>query len=223
MAVEGLGTIAQALARRGVERSVSRIDMGEAVPARLMEDALVVMGGPMGLCDVARLPHLQAELALIGAALEDGRPVLGICLGSQLLAAALGASVRAGPSQEIGWGTVELTDAGRRDPVVGAAPPRFEALHWHGDVFDLPSGSLALARSAVTQNQAFGYGGNAYGLLFHLEAGIESVRAMGEAFGDELDAAGVSRSQLLGDTAREAPRAGGIGLAVFDRWIALWA
>jgi hypothetical protein len=79
----------------------------------------------------------------------------------------------------------------------------------------------ALARSATTRSQAFSHGGNAYGLLFHLEAGIESVRAMTEAFGDELDAAGASRSQLLGDAAREAPRAGEIGLAVFDRWVAL--
>ncbi len=147
-----------------------RIDEGDGVPSP--DDvgaiaALVVMGGPMGVHD--DLPWLQAERALIRAAVEDGRPVLGVCLGAQQLAAALGADVVTGPEPECGVGEVHLTPAALSDPVFGAAPTPLPCVHWHGDTFSLPEGAVRLSGNDAYQNQAFRVGARAYGLQFHVE------------------------------------------------------
>lgn len=182
---------------------------------------LVVMGGPMGVYERRRYPFLLKELRLIEAALEEGRPILGVCLGSQLLAAALGAEVRPGPSKEIGWYDVTLTEAGRADKLWAGVPATFTALHWHGDVFDLPAGAEWLASSARTPHQAFRHGRNAYGLLFHLEVTPPLVRDWAATFEEELAREQISPEAVVKDAARHLPRLRTIGRSVFRAWVNL--
>ncbi len=128
----------------------------------------VFMGGPMSVNDTDRHPRLAEEVEWLRAAIDAELPLLGICLGSQLLARALGADVFPGPTKEIGFAPVEVLDAG--DPLMAPLAPTAEVLHWHGEVFGLPPGATALARSAPTAVQAFRAGPCAWGLLFHAEA-----------------------------------------------------
>ncbi len=132
-------------------------------------DGLVVLGGPMGVYEADKHPHLNEEIACIQKALTQDKPVLGICLGSQLLAAALGAKVRPGGVKEIGWYDVNLTEEGIADPVLGKFRPREKIFQWHGDTFDLPPGAVHLASSPLFPQQAFRFGDRTYGLQFHLE------------------------------------------------------
>jgi len=140
----------------------------------------------MGVYEADRHPHLTDELRLIERAMAAGVPVLGICLGSQLIASALGSEVRKGPRKEIGWHTVALTEDALVDPLFKGLESSFVAFHWHGDVFDLPRGSVRLARSELTQNQGFRHGTNVYGLLFHMEVTREILEGMIGAGGDDL-------------------------------------
>ena len=218
VAEEGLGLLERVLREAGV--SVENIGPHDPVPVRALEEAggLVVLGGPMGVYDADRYPRLNQELELLRLALERGTPILGICLGSQLLAAALGARVYPGPSKEIGWYDVTLEPAAASDALFRALPSTFKALHWHGDVFEVPPGAVPLARSALTACQGFSIG-SAWGLLFHLEAGPPEVERMARAFPDELAAAGVQAGTLVGDAERFLADAERLGTQVFTRWV----
>jgi len=146
---EGPGAIAGAITGTGADLAVVRTDRGDAVPepAAVADIAgLVVMGGPMSVQD--DLDWLADERALLRAAVEAGRPVLGVCLGAQQLAAALGAPVTEGPAPEYGIGEVHLTTAALDDPVFGPAPSPLPCVHWHGDTFGLPEGAVRLAGNA---------------------------------------------------------------------------
>jgi GMP synthase-like glutamine amidotransferase len=170
VAFEGAGAFAPAIRETGADLEVVRIDKGDAVPTPDAVGAmagLVAMGGPMGVHD--DLPWLEPERALLRAAVETGRPVLGVCLGAQQLAAALGAEVMTGPAPECGVGEVHLTTAALADPVFGAAPTPLPCVHWHGDTFTLPDGAIRLAGNEAYENQAFRVGARAYGLQFHVE------------------------------------------------------
>jgi GMP synthase (glutamine-hydrolysing) len=203
VAPEGPGRIAAALEARGIAREVTRIDLGEGVPKSLDgAAALVVMGGPMGVYEADRYPHLREERRLIERALRDGIPLLGVCLGSQLLAATLGARVYPGTQKEIGWFPVGLKKDAIADPLFASAPGSFWALHWHGDVFDLPADTVSLARSDLTEHQAFRFEKNAYGILFHVEANVDHVQAMAGAFTDDLARDGIDGAALVA-TARD--------------------
>ncbi len=147
---------------------------GQPLPAHDEVAGAVFMGGPMNVDEVERYPALAAERRWLAEAAERGMPVLGVCLGAQLLARALGAEVRAGEGPEIGFAPVEVADPG--DPLLGGLAPRNEVLHWHGDVFDLPAGAEQLASSERTACQAF-RAGNAWGVLFHPEADFALVEA----------------------------------------------
>jgi GMP synthase-like glutamine amidotransferase len=222
VAPETSGRIGEALARRGVGVRTIRIDRGDAVPKDLEGAAgLVVMGGPMGVYEAARHPHLTAEIALIERALAADGPVLGVCLGSQLLATALGAKVAATGRMEIGWHDVVLEAAARTDALFAAAPARFSAFHWHGDAFELPSGGQALAASEQTPLQAFRHGARRYGILFHMETTQAIADGMIADFGHELAGAGVDSAALAAETRARLPSLGAIADAVFDRWAAL--
>jgi len=215
--VEQPGLIGDVLRRRGVETTL--ICANDPLPQEAVLEAsgIVVLGGPMGVYDVDRHPRLGEEVAMLQRALADGKPVLGVCLGSQLLAAALGARVYRGPRKELGWFDVTLHPAAREDALLRTAPPRFPALHWHGDVFDLPEGARHLASSEQTVHQAFAHG-RAWGLLFHIEATPAQVAAMANAFPEELAEAGTSSEALMVATHRFAADAERVGTAVFDRW-----
>lgn len=221
IAPEGPGAIRNALRSRGVAVEVVRVDRGEPVPPALDAAGLVVMGGPMGVAGADRNPHLRSEIELIRSVLAAGRPVLGICLGSQLLAAALGARVYRAAAKEIGWYDVTLLPAASDDALFRGLDTPFPALHWHGDVFDLPEGSVPLAASARTPLQAFRAARTAYGLLFHLELDRQALEGMCEAFAHELNAEQIAAATLLRDADRILPRSRRVGAIVFQRWAGL--
>src|ERR1700742_1861325 len=219
---EPLGTIGEAIAARGFEAEYVHGYEGEAIPKSLDDAAgVVVMGGPMGVYEQNEFPFLRDELRLIESALRDEKPVLGICLGSQLLAAALGAEVRKGGHKEIGWFPVSLTDAGRHDRLFEGVGQSFTAYVWHGDVFDLPSGAERLASSEQTTDQAFRFGKNAYGLLFHLEVTPQIITDMMTAFADELAEEKLDGQQIISQMPDHLPALESIGATVFKRWAAL--
>lgn len=216
-AAEGLGRLAPALASRGLE--VELVGPDDALEVSTCSfDALVVLGGPMGVHEApAAWPRRDAELALVGRALTDDLPMLGICLGSQLLAHALGADVTRGARRELGWLDVELTAEAATDPLFGGLPARLCPLHWHGDVFSLPASTTLLARSAQTAHQAFRHG-RAWGLLFHLEADVGAVEAMADAFPDEVHDVGLTKAGLLVETERRADETTRHASQVFGRF-----
>lgn len=220
---EGPGAILEVLRARHLDLRI--VGPGEDVPppADLGEPSgLVVMGGPMGVRDLDRDRRLQRVDQLIRATLAAGRPILGVCLGSQLLAAALGATVREGVLKEIGWHRVTLTDETAGDPLFRDVARTFDAFHWHGDVFDLPSGAVALASSLATACQAFRWGTHTYGLLFHLEVDAAAIKGMAAAFGSELAGAGLTPEQIIAAGTHERLDAlRSLALTVFDRWAAL--
>jgi GMP synthase-like glutamine amidotransferase len=152
---------------------VARLDLGAPLPEPDVLAGVVVMGGPMGVHDSADFPWLDEEKTWLTMAVEADLPVLGVCLGSQLLAAALGAEVSTGDVPEIGVGRVALNAAGQADPVLGPEGTCLPVVHWHGDTFAIPEGAVHLASSDCYQNQAFRYGDRVYGLQFHLEVDDE--------------------------------------------------
>ena len=177
---EGPGAIALAVTDSGADLTVVRVDRGDAIPppAAVADTAgLVVMGGPMGVHD--DVGWLADERALLRGAIEAGLPVLGVCLGAQQLAAALGASVTPGPAPEYGIGEVHLTTDAIGDPVFGPAPTPLPCVHWHGDTFTLPEGAVRLAGNDAYENQAFRIGARAYGLQFHVEVTASLVAHWG--------------------------------------------
>jgi GMP synthase (glutamine-hydrolysing) len=211
------GLIGDVLDERGASLAIARVFAGDPVPAvAAPHDALVVMGGPMGVYEVARHPHLNEEIGLIRSAIAEGVPVLGVCLGSQLLAAALGSSAHPA-TKELGWRPVTLTPGGRADPVWADAPETFTVFHWHGDAFDPPPGSTSLAFSALTPCQAFRHGPH-LGFLFHLEMDDTIVRALVE---EDLASGYVddeTARRVLDAMPADGPPMRTIGRQVFRRW-----
>ncbi|HEX5928022.1 MAG TPA: type 1 glutamine amidotransferase [Solirubrobacterales bacterium] len=180
---------------------------GQPLPAHEEVAGAVVMGGPMNVDEVERFPALAAERSWLAEAVERGMPVLGICLGAQLLARALGAEVRPGEGPEIGFAPVEVSDPG--DPLLGGLAPSTEVLHWHGDVFDLPDGAQHLASSQRTECQAF-RAGNAWGVLFHPEADlalVEAWLAVPEMIDEAVAALGDAGEHALPERAAEVEAA----------------
>ncbi len=180
---EGPGSIAAWLAARRADVGCTRLFAGDRLPRAGDIDALIAMGGPMSVNDEDALDWLRPEKQLVRDAVARGIPVLGICLGAQLIASALGARVYPGTEREIGWFPV----GGVPDAAPGFRFPReFLAFHWHGETFDLPAGAVRLAGSAACQNQAFQVGRNAVALQFHLETTPASAEALIENCRDEL-------------------------------------
>jgi GMP synthase-like glutamine amidotransferase len=171
---EGLGAIEKWTGKMGHALSCTRLFAGDPFPEHDKFGMLVVMGGPMGIYDEQEYPWLITEKTFIRAAIEAGRPVLGICLGAQLLADVLGARVSANKEKEIGWFPVTRTDA-VPSGLKSVLPESQTVFHWHGDTFDLPAGAVHLYTSVGCRNQAFLYNDRVLALQFHLETTRESA------------------------------------------------
>jgi GMP synthase (glutamine-hydrolysing) len=167
---EGLGLLANVLRELGIHHRYLEIGRGEALPRDIRSvGGLIVLGGPMGAYEGEKYPFLGPESALIERALTAGRPVVGICLGAQLIAQALGARVYPGEKREVGWAPVTLTEDGMDDPVFGGGEQELTVFHMHGDTYELPPDAHNLASSPLYEQQAFRWGDLVYGLQFHLE------------------------------------------------------
>ncbi len=180
---EGIGSIASWLEAHSAEVSYTRFFEDPALPQPNSRDFVIVMGGPMSVNDESTLPWLRPEKQFIRDAVERGISVLGVCLGAQLIAGALGARVYRNSQKEIGWFPIEATPSSTN---AFRFPGKCTVFHWHGETFDLPSGAVRLARSAVCENQAFQIGQHVIGLQFHLETTPESLRAILNNCRDEL-------------------------------------
>ncbi len=169
VAHEGPGTLGAYLREHGVRVDTIALHDGAALPAEpSAADLVVSMGGPMNVYEDEKFPFLAAETAFLQRAMAADVPVIGICLGAQLIARACGARVFRAPVEEIGWGTVRLTGAGQTDPLFHGLPGELTVLQWHGDTFDVPEGGELVAAGTEVTNQAFRFG-RAWGLQFHLE------------------------------------------------------
>jgi GMP synthase (glutamine-hydrolysing) len=180
---EGPGTIEDFLREQGTSYRIADLEK-EAAPGAENFDTLVMMGGPMSVNEEEIYPYIKREMELVRELIARDGKVLGICLGAQIMAKALGAKVYEGPEREIGWYDIELTEEGIRDPLIKklAVHPRagdfwrrFKVFHWHGETFDIPLGAVRLAKSALYSNQAFRYGNNAYAFQFHIEVRKEMI------------------------------------------------
>lgn len=185
------------LMAHGRTPTVTRFYAHDSLPRMDEIDGLIVMGGPMGVYDQERHPWLKDEIAVIGEAIAGRKTVLGICLGAQLIAAALGAKVYPNTHKEIGWFPVHLTDEGGRSPLLQGFPSNLPVFHWHGDTFDLPAKSTRLMTSAACANQAFSYGDRVIGLQCHLEVTPAGVNALIDHCGYELGGGGLARAPFI--------------------------
>ncbi len=220
--VTELGQIGVALAEAGATIDICRPHAGDPIPEDdAAQDAIIVMGGPQNARDDERYPYLPALSRLMRRFGEADKSVLGVCLGSQLLARAHGAENRIGTATEFGWCGVTLTEEGRADPVLSAAADAFSIFQWHSDTFTLPEGAIRLAESDVAANQAFRLGRATYGTQFHFEANRQVVDLWSNTFPDlveSLSSGWLERRAALGD--EYGPAAEATGLALARAWVA---
>ncbi len=215
---ERLAGLETVLAEAGFDMVEAHVGQADFAAIDLIApDLVVILGGPMGVYEQADHPWMAAEIAKIGDRVARDRPTLGICLGAQVLAAAMGARVFAGDVHEAGYHPLELTAAGRASPLALIA--EVPVLHWHGDSFDLPAGTELLASTAAYRNQAFRRGSNILGLQCHPEMGadwLEPWLANGERW---LAKAGYSVAQVRREAETLGPAALDAGRALFRRWL----
>jgi len=181
-------------------------------------DLVVLLGGPIGVYEAADYPWLAREIAFIQRRLRQDLPTLGICLGAQIMAAALGASVYPGRAKEIGWSALQLQPGA--DAVGLQALAQQDVLHWHGDTFDLPAGAALLASTPTTPHQAFAYGRNALALQFHAEAHGACMEPWLIGHTHELRAAGIDIPRLRQAGLENAAQKAAAGQAMFRLWLA---
>lgn len=197
---EGPGKLATWVSSRRNTLTTTQLWRSATFPAQGEYDGLFILGGPMNVYEVDRYPWLAAEEHFIARAISQRKPILGVCLGAQLLAVVLGGSITAMPQGEIGWHPVELTRHGRQSELLATFPKRFTAFHWHGDTFSIPPGAVHAACSEACENQAFIYENHVVGLQFHLESDQASICRMIEQVGVD----GVSGSFIYDPVLREA-------------------
>lgn len=216
VAFEDLGIFADVFQEQGISHEYWECGLSTYdEDAWLGADLAVVLGGPIGVTDTDRYPFIRDELRLVEKRLRAGRPLLGICLGAQYMAAVMGARVYPGPGKEIGWGSVTLTREGGLLAPLAAAP----VLHWHGDTFDLPDGATLLASSAMTPHQAFSLAPGQLALQFHVEADSTRIESWLVGHCCELSGAGIDPCTIRQDALRLGEAAREAGQAVCRNWL----
>jgi len=215
---EDLGNLAPVLEHRGYE--ITYLDVGVHDLSSLdsvKPDLLIVLGGPVGVYEVDKYPFLGEELVVLEKRLAKARPIIGICLGSQLIARALGARVYPMGAKEIGFAPIQLTPAGLQS-CLSIFTEEAMVLHWHGDTFDLPREAVCLASTGICANQAFAYGPRVLGLQFHVEVPLCSFERWLIGHASELASAGCSVPDLRAAAKRHTPALASKAKAFLDRW-----
>lgn len=184
---EGLGSIEDDLIARAFTLTTTHWYRGDHAPSVHSFDALIVMGGPMSIYDEAIYPWLAEEKRVIKAAITEGKIVIGICLGAQLIADALGARVTRNLHKEIGWLPLKIQASASDHPIARILGNYADVFHWHGDTFAIPAGATHIASSEACANQAFVYHDKVYGFQFHLETTPASAAALIENCGEDID------------------------------------
>lgn len=216
---EDAGTLQDAITARGLQFRYLQAGVDDLSQAR-DADILVLLGGPIGVYEVDRYPFLRQEFAVIEAALARGKPVVGICLGAQLIAAVLGARVYPAREKEIGWGLIGLTPDGRKSPLAALSDNKCRVLHWHGDTFDLPAGAAWLAETAIAPYQAFSTNrGKVLALQFHVEQHTKGMERWLIGHTLELTTSGIDLHKLRADTQRYGPGLEQASRKLFDAWL----
>jgi GMP synthase (glutamine-hydrolysing) len=220
VAFEDLGLLAPIMEREGWNVSFCEAAVDDLGHRSIRNaDLVIVLGGPIGVYETDDYPFLMSELGLLEYRLSRDLPTLGICLGSQLMAKALGSRVFKGLVREIGWGTINLTDEGRLSCLKPLHGDDAVVLHWHGDSFDLPQGASKLASNVNYENQAFAYGRNALALQFHLEADPRQLEEWYVGHTVELAAAKISIADLRAATERYRAGLAARADGVFTDWL----
>jgi len=213
--IEGPGLIEHCLKQKAVPHRIICLETGEPLPGPSGFTHIVLLGGPMNVYEEDRYPFLKSEDLFIKEAIQRGKHVLGICLGAQLIAKALGARVTKSPVKEIGWSEVSLTEEGLKDPLFSALPKAFPVFQWHEDTFEIPRWGTLLATSPDVPNQAFQYGDNAYGLQFHLEVTMDMIREWTEEYGEGTPSL---RTEILRVTEKEFGNVTSMGTRFLNRF-----
>lgn len=225
---EPLGTLIPLMRERGLrKRYVNYARDPELRPTLDGYDGIIVLGGAMCLRESGDYPHLEYEVELLQTAVERKMPVLGICLGAQLLAKALGATVSKNPTKEIGWYDVQVSAAAAQDPVMRCFGPSEHIFQWHGDTFTLPERAVHLARTTSCENQAFRYGDTVYGFQFHLEVDRPIIKRWFHtpSLQRDLQAAQppVDEAQVLRETDVHMPRSQELSTACFGAFLDMYS
>lgn len=199
---EGLAYMASWMEEKQIPYSGTPLYQPHTLPDRSAFDGLIIMGGPMGVHDETKFPWLNAEMRFIEQAISDGKTVIGICLGAQLIAHVLGARVYRNSVKEIGWFPVQKR-AAAVSVIDSIWPDTFQAFHWHGETFDIPRDGIHFMKSDACENQGFIYQGNVIGLQFHLESTRKSIEDLMGNCGEDLDEKGPYIQDRYGIRGRE--------------------
>ena len=201
--IEGPGLIEYCLRHEKIPYQILTLNPSVCLPKPDDFTHIVIMGGPMNVYEEDHYPFLRDEDLFIKEAIQRGKFILGICLGAQLIAKALGAKVLKAPVKEIGWYDVSLTRIGSIDPLFSHLPKTFSVFQWHEDTFEIPHSATLITTSALVPYQAFRYGDNAYGLQFHLEVTQEMIREWMETYEEEFEGSQpplLSKLKIIADT-----------------------
>lgn len=219
---EGPGILEECLKTRGWEWKIIHLYLEEEIPTDWSNSSLlVVMGGPMNVYEEDTYPFLREETQTIRMALDNGLPVMGFCLGAQLMTKALGARVVKGHTKEIGWYPVQITEQGQKDPLLSPFPKQVTVFQWHEDTFHLPAGALRLFGSENYLNQAMRIGDMNYGFQFHFEITNDMIEQWIRSSGNEIDEMGgkALADIITGDAQGYLPNLHTLAKSFFDNYL----
>jgi len=220
--VDKPGLLGEILVGQGIGLHVFHPYQNANLPQQLLDyDGLALGGGGQSAYELEKYPYLREECDLVRQALAAGKPILGLCLGAQLMAQALGAEVYAAPQKELGFFPVSLHPEASFDPVLSALPSRFPATHWHGDTFALPAGSACLGSSSMTPHQIIRYGKKAFGFQFHLEMTPALFEELVWDAREDFSDAQIDAEALIHEARQVLPALEPHAREVFRRWTSL--